>query len=77
MEESLENALRGIDGKNLVTDEISNVLESIKEDEIPDCWADVAYPTLDNLPDFISDLVYSRVKMGLSKHLPNLATILH
>lgn len=57
MGESLESALRGIDGKNLVTEDINNVLESMKEDSIPDCWMEAAYPTLDNLPDFVDDLV--------------------
>ena len=57
MNESLENALRGIDGQSLVTDEISSVLESIKADEVPECWLEAAYPTLDSLPDFVDDLV--------------------
>ena len=60
MKESLENALCGLDGKNLVTEEIAHLLSSIKEDDIPDCWDGVAYPTLDNLEDFVRDLVSAK-----------------
>ena len=57
MRENLENALCGLDGKNLVTEEIADLLSSIEENDIPDCWDSAAYPTLDNLEDFVRDLV--------------------
>ena len=60
MRESLESALCGLDGKNLVTEEIADLLSSIKENDIPDCWEGVAYPTLDDLDDFVIDLVSPR-----------------
>ena len=60
MTESLESALCGLDGNNLVTEEIAQLLSSIEENEIPECWDGVAYPTLDNLDEFVRDLV--RVK---------------
>ena len=60
MRENLENALCGLDGKNLVTEEIADLLSSIEENDIPDCWDSVAYPTLDNLEDFVRDLVSAK-----------------
>ena len=57
MSESLESALCGLDGNNLVTEEIAQLLSSIEENEIPECWDGVAYPTLDNLDEFVRDLV--------------------
>ena len=56
MRETLENALNGIDGKNLVTDEIEDFLEALRNDEIPDVWTDNAYPTMDNLEGYLKDL---------------------
>jgi dynein heavy chain len=54
--ESLSDALRAIDGKCLVTKKISCMLRSIEEDEIPDMWMDVAYPTIEDLQGFLKDL---------------------
>ena len=56
MRESLETAIRGIDGKCLVTDEIEDFIESIKNDEIPESWQGVAYPTMEDLPGYLDDL---------------------
>ena len=64
MRESLLSAVCGLDGKNLVTEEIAHLLSSIKENDIPDCWEGVAYPTLDNLEDFVGDLVSAKWSNG-------------
>ena len=56
MRETLENALNGIDGKSLVTEEIEEFLGALKNDEIPEVWMDNAYPTLEDLEGFLQDL---------------------
>ena len=56
MRESLEDSLRGIDGQNLVTPDIEQLLESVQENEIPECWGEAAYPTMEDLEGFLDDL---------------------
>ena len=59
MRETLETAIRGIDGKCLVTDEIESFIDSIKSDEIPESWLPVAYPTMEDLQvGFVSKAVF-------------------
>ena len=57
MKETLENALNGLDGKSLVTEDIEEFIDSIREDEIPEAWLDVAYPTMEDLPGYLNDLL--------------------
>ncbi len=56
MRATLEDALRGIEGHNLVTSEIAEMIDSIKAGDIPQCWAEAAYPTMEDLDGFLSDL---------------------
>jgi dynein heavy chain len=57
MKETLENALNGIDGKSLVTEEIEDFIDSVKKDNIPSVWLDNAYPTMEDLPGYLDDLL--------------------
>ena len=56
MRDTLADALRALDGQCLVTEAISELLDSVQEDDIPEVWMDVAYPTMEDLPGFIEDL---------------------
>ena len=56
MRDTLADALRALDGQCLVTEAISELLESVQEDDIPEVWMDVAYPTMEDLPGFMDDL---------------------
>ena len=57
MKETLQNALNGLDGKSLVTEDIEEFIDAIREDEIPEAWLDVAYPTMEDLPGYLNDLL--------------------
>ena len=56
MRDTLADALRALDGQCLVTEAISELLDSVQEDDIPEVWMDVAYPTMEDLPGFMEDL---------------------
>ena len=56
MRDTLADALRALDGQCLVTEAISELLDSVQEDDIPEVWMDVAYPTMEDLPGFMADL---------------------
>jgi len=56
MEETLESALHGIEGFILATKEIDDLIDDVKEGEIPACWQEVAYPTMEDLDGFLEDL---------------------
>ena len=57
MKETLQNALNGLDGKSLVTEDIEEFIDSIREDEIPEVWLEAAYPTMEDLPGYLDDLL--------------------
>ena len=56
MRDTLADALRALDGQCLVTEAISELLDSVQEDDIPEVWMDVAYPTMEDLSGFMEDL---------------------
>ena len=56
MNDSLQAALNVIDGKSLINDKIESFIESLDAGDIPDVWADAAYPTMDDLNGFLTDL---------------------
>ena len=56
MKDTLADALRALDGQCLVTEAISELLDSVQEDDIPEVWMDVAYPTMEDLSGFMKDL---------------------
>ena len=56
MRDTLADALRALDGQCLVTEAISELLDSVQEDDIPEVWMDVAYPTMEDLSGFMKDL---------------------
>ena len=56
MKDSLQNALNGLAGNCLLSEEMEEFIEQIKEDEIPKAWEGVAYPTMDDLDGFLDDL---------------------
>ena len=56
MKDTLADALRALDGQCLVTEAISELLDSVQEDDIPEVWMDVAYPTMEDLSGFMEDL---------------------
>lgn len=56
MRDTLADALRALDGQCLVTEAISELLDSVQEDDIPEVWMDVAYPTMEDLRGFMEDL---------------------
>ena len=56
MNDSLQSALNVIDGKSLINDKIESFIESLDAGDIPDVWADAAYPTMDDLDGFLTDL---------------------
>ncbi|CAB4061835.1 DNAH [Lepeophtheirus salmonis] len=56
MKESLESAIMSIDGCGIMTKEIQELLEFIKNDEIPSIWMNMAYPILESLSGFLEDL---------------------
>lgn len=57
MKDSLRNALNGLAGSCLLSEEMEEFIEQIKEDEIPKAWEGVAYPTMDDLPGYLADLL--------------------
>ena len=56
MNDTLKAALHVIDGKSLINDKIEGFITSLEIGDIPDVWADAAYPTMDDLDGFLSDL---------------------
>merc|ERR1719510_59339 len=56
MNDTLKAALNVIDGKSLINDKIEGFITSLEIGDIPDVWADAAYPTMDDLDGFLSDL---------------------
>ena len=56
MNDTLKAALSVIDGKSLINDKIEAFIDSLDEGDIPDVWADAAYPTMDDLDGFLDDL---------------------
>ena len=56
MNNSLKSALHVIDGKSLINDKIECFISSLEDGDIPDVWADAAYPTMDDLDGFLADL---------------------
>nr|XP_040564670.1 dynein heavy chain 7, axonemal-like [Lepeophtheirus salmonis] len=56
MKESLESAIMSIDGRGIMTKEIQELLEFIKNDEIPSIWMNMAYPILESMSGFLEDL---------------------
>ena len=57
MKDTLKSALNGLDGKCLVSEEMEEFIENIREDEIPKAWEGVAYPTMDDLNGYLDDLI--------------------
>ena len=56
MNDTLKAALSVIDGKSLINDKIEAFIDSLNDGDIPDVWADSAYPTMDDLDGFLDDL---------------------
>ena len=56
MNDTLKSALHVIDGKSLINDKIESFIDSLESGDIPDAWADAAYPTMDDLAGFLADL---------------------
>ena len=56
MNDTLKAALSVIDGKSLINDKIEAFINSLDDGDIPDVWADAAYPTMDDLDGFLDDL---------------------
>jgi dynein heavy chain len=56
MNDTLRSALYVIDGKSLINDKIEAFITSLEIGDIPDVWADSAYPTMEDLDGFLSDL---------------------
>lgn len=57
MKDTLKNALNGLAGKCLLSEEMEEFIEQIRDDEIPKAWEGVAYPTMDDLNGYLSDLL--------------------